>query len=83
VARLTGDGAIAGSTLTLAAAVRFAVEVTGLPLEVVVRAATATPATVLGLEGAGRLRPGAWADLVVLDTDLAVRRVLRRGSWVA
>jgi N-acetylglucosamine-6-phosphate deacetylase len=82
VARLTRDGAIAGSTLTLAAAVRFAVLTVGLPLQDAVRAATATPATMLGLDAVGSLEPGARADLVVLDADLEVRRVLRWGAWV-
>jgi N-acetylglucosamine-6-phosphate deacetylase len=83
VARLAGaDGAIAGSTLTMAAAVRFAVTAAGLPIEDVVRAATASPAAMLGLERVGSLRPGSQADLVALDADLGVRRVLHRGAWV-
>jgi N-acetylglucosamine-6-phosphate deacetylase len=83
VARLADSGAIAGSTLTLADAVRFAVRTTGLPIEEVVRAATASPAAMLGLDRVGALRPGFSADLVVLDEDLVVRRVLRRGRWVS
>ncbi len=82
VARLAGTGAIAGSTLTLAAAVKYAVGVAGLPIEEVVRAATATPAAMLGLDRVGALRPGSWADLVVLDEELEVSRVMRRGRWV-
>lgn len=82
VARLADTRAIAGSTLTMAAAVRHAVHVVGLPIEDVVRAATATPAALLGLERVGSLRPGHLADLVVLDADLAVQRVMRRGTWV-
>jgi N-acetylglucosamine-6-phosphate deacetylase len=82
VARLADTGAIAGSTLTMAAAVRYAVQVAGLPLEDVVRAATATPAALLGLDRVGALEPGLDADLVVLDDDLGVERVLRRGEWV-
>lgn len=82
VARLAGTGAIAGSTLTMADAVRYAVQVAGLPIEDVVRAATATPAALLGLERVGALRPGHLADLVVLDADLAVQRVMRHGAWV-
>jgi N-acetylglucosamine-6-phosphate deacetylase len=81
VARLADSGAIAGSTLTMAAAVRYAVQVAGLPLEDVVRAATAAPAALLGLEGVGALAPGHRADLVVLDDDLAVQRVLHGGQW--
>ena len=40
-----------------------------------------TPARALGLPAAG-LVPGAAADLVVLDADLAVVGVLCRGGWV-
>lgn len=81
VARLADTGAIAGSTLTMAAAVNFAVEVAGLPLEDVVRAATAGPAAMLRLDRVGSLRPGFRADLVVLDPDLDVLRVLHGGRW--
>jgi N-acetylglucosamine-6-phosphate deacetylase len=66
----------------MAAAVRYAVQVAGLPLEDVVRAATASPAQLLGLDRVGALSPGFRADLVVLDPDLAVQRVLHRGRWV-
>lgn len=83
VARLADSGAIAGSTLTMAAAVRHAVRVAGLPIADVVRAATATPAALLGLERVGSLRPGHFADLVVLDGGLTVQRVMRRGTWVS
>jgi N-acetylglucosamine-6-phosphate deacetylase len=82
VARLAGEGAIAGSTLTMATAVKFAVSVAGLRIEDVVHAATAAPAAMLGLEGVGSLLPGLRADLVALDADLEVRRVMRAGEWV-
>jgi N-acetylglucosamine-6-phosphate deacetylase len=82
VQRLSGSGAIAGSTLTMAAAVRYAVRVAELPLPEVVRAATTTPATMLGLPRVGALRPGYRADLVALDEDLRVVRVMRAGRWV-
>jgi len=82
VARLTEGGAIAGSTLTMAAAVKYAVQVVGLPIEDAVRAATATPAALVRLDRVGALVPGFRADLVVLDDDLDVQRVLHRGQWV-
>jgi N-acetylglucosamine-6-phosphate deacetylase len=82
VARLADGGAIAGSTLTMAAAVRFAVREVGLPIEDAVRAATATPAAMLRLDRVGALLPGYRADLVVLDDNLEVSRVLQRGKWV-
>ncbi|MPZ25745.1 MAG: N-acetylglucosamine-6-phosphate deacetylase [Micromonosporaceae bacterium] len=87
VARLTtadGDpGPIAGSTLTMDAALRRAVGA-GVSLVDAVRMAATTPARVLGLAGtAGALAPGLRADLVVLDPHLRVLRVMRSGTWVA
>ncbi|QBE48664.1 N-acetylglucosamine-6-phosphate deacetylase [Leucobacter triazinivorans] len=79
VARLSGDGAIAGSTLTLDAALRQSVAVCGVDLADAVLALTATPAAAIGRGGdLGSLRPGYAADAVLLDRDLAVQRV-----WVA
>ena len=66
----------------MAAAVKYAVQVVGLPIEDAVRAATASPAAMLRLDRVGALLPGYRADLVVLDDDLDVRRVLHRGQWV-
>ena len=67
----------------MASAVRYAVRRAGLSLEDAVRAATASPAALHGLPGVGQLRPGCDADLVVLDAELDVQRVMRRGQWVA
>lgn len=81
VARLADGDAIAGSTLTMDAAVRNAVNTAGLPLPAAVAAATATPARVLGLDGEiGALRPGLRADLLVLGEDLTVEEIYRDGA---
>lgn len=82
VARIRGTGAIAGSTLSLDKAIRFAVTQAQVPLEVAVRAASSTPADVLGRRDLGRIAPGARADLVVLDTQLTVQEVLHGGRAV-
>ena len=82
VARLISGGAIAGSTLTLDRAVRVAVSSVGLDLVDAVRAASTTPADILGRPDLGRIAPGARADLVALDADLRVLRVMRQGRWV-
>jgi N-acetylglucosamine-6-phosphate deacetylase len=80
VARLAGSDTIAGSTLTLGAAVRNAVAA-GVPLRYAVRAATSIPADYLGLGGVGRLEAGSRADLLVLEPDGKVSRVLAGGRW--
>jgi len=85
VARLAdGDrpGPLAGSTLTMAEALRRTVAA-GVPLVAAVRMAATTPARVLGLaDRLGAVAPGLRADLVELDRDLRVRRVMRAGRWV-
>ncbi|MDG4784168.1 N-acetylglucosamine-6-phosphate deacetylase [Micromonospora sp. WMMD961] len=82
VARLARDGAIAGSTLTMDAALRHAVTA-GIPIADAARMVATTPARAIGLgDRVGALQVGLRADLVVLDDDLNVVRVLRGGSWV-
>ncbi|MEU6423032.1 MULTISPECIES: N-acetylglucosamine-6-phosphate deacetylase [Streptomyces] len=83
VARLVEGGSIAGSTLTLDRAFRRAVTVDRLPVEDVVRALSANPARLLGMDDrVGSLEPGKDADLVLLDEDFALKGVMRRGEWV-
>ncbi|WP_410814553.1 N-acetylglucosamine-6-phosphate deacetylase [Micromonospora sp. 067-2] len=82
VARLARDGAIAGSTLTMDAALRHAVDA-GIPIADATRMVATTPARAIGLgDRVGALQVGLRADLVVLDEEFTVVRVLRRGSWV-
>ncbi|TDC33943.1 N-acetylglucosamine-6-phosphate deacetylase [Micromonospora sp. KC213] len=82
VARLARDGALAGSTLTMDAALRHAVG-SGVPMPDAVRMIATTPARAIGLgDRVGALRAGLRADLVVLDDDLSVVRVMRAGSWL-
>ena len=81
VACLAGTNTIAGSTLTLDKAVRVAVGA-GVPLELALQAATSHPADYLGITGVGRLDVGCLANLVALDDDLQVVKVMSRGVWV-
>jgi N-acetylglucosamine-6-phosphate deacetylase len=82
VARLARNGSIAGSTLTMDAALRRAVDA-GLDLPTASTMASATPARALGLlDEVGTLDVGKRADLVLLDDNLRVKRVMKSGSWV-
>lgn len=76
VARLVDGGSIAGSTLTLDRALRYAVTTAGLDLDDVLAALTSTPAGLLGRTDVGHLAPGAAGGAVVLDEDLELVRVL-------
>lgn len=83
VARLVEGGSIAGSTLTLDTAFRRAVTVDGIPVPDAVRALSATPARLLGIDDrTGSLEVGKDADLVVLDAGFRLTGVLRHGAWV-
>jgi len=85
VARVAGSDTIAGSTATMDRVFRFAVAHAGLTPDAAllqaVRQSSINAARALGLPSSG-LTSGADADLVVLDGDLAVRGVLRRGQWI-
>jgi N-acetylglucosamine-6-phosphate deacetylase len=75
-------GAIAGGTASLIDVVRRTVRA-GVPLVSAVKAATAVPARLLGLEHElGRLVPGLRADLVTLDESLPPVGVMRAGRRV-
>ncbi len=76
------NGGLAGSVLTLDAALRNAVGC-GLPLEGAARMLGEVPARYLGLRDRGRLGVGLRADLVVLDPDLTVSEVWVKGERIA
>ena len=76
------DETLAGSALTLDAAVRNAVKFLDIPLQKAVRMASETPAEILGLSEKGRIRPGADADLVVLDREGFVEETILAGETV-
>jgi N-acetylglucosamine-6-phosphate deacetylase len=73
------EGKLAGSTLTLDRALRNIVNL-GVPLADALRMLTLNPATLLGIEfKKGSLRPGADADILLLDENLHVTQVWTRG----
>jgi N-acetylglucosamine-6-phosphate deacetylase len=81
---LIGENTLAGSTLTLDAAVRNFTRFTGAPLETAVRLASRNPARMAGLtEQAGALREGGPADVVVLSPEGAVIETWLAGGRVS
>ncbi|MBI4463767.1 MAG: N-acetylglucosamine-6-phosphate deacetylase [Acidobacteria bacterium] len=74
------EGKLAGSVLTQDVAIRNTVTFTGVSLCEAVTMASWNPARLLGLEQKGRLRPGADADLVVLEPDGEVAGVMVEGT---
>ncbi|MBW3601444.1 MAG: N-acetylglucosamine-6-phosphate deacetylase [Actinobacteria bacterium] len=82
-ARLPGTGTIAGSTATMAAAVRNAVAHLPVDLPQASRMASGNAARLLGLDAElGRVAPGLRADLVLLDDALEVTATMVGGRWV-
>jgi N-acetylglucosamine-6-phosphate deacetylase len=77
----TAAGVLAGSAITLDAAVRSWVELTGATLAEAIAAASEAPAAAVGLPAP--LAPGSPADLCVLDETGTVVKVMRRGRWLA
>jgi len=75
------DGTLAGSTLTMDQALRNLVSL-GLPLRDASRRVSTYAADYLGLGERGRLASGCVADVVVLDRDLTLERVLVEGEDV-
>lgn len=82
VARLKGGGSLAGSTLLMDAAVRRSIRLGGRTVMEASEAASAAPAAAMGLVDRGRVGIGMRADLVALDDDLQVTRVMRAGEWL-
>jgi N-acetylglucosamine-6-phosphate deacetylase len=73
------EGKLAGSALTLDRALRNIVAL-GVPLDEAVRMLTFYPAQLLGVESRkGIIAAGADADLVFLDSQLQISKVVTRG----
>ena len=73
------DGTLAGSTLTMDQALRNLVNEIGLDLQEASQRVSTHAADYLGITDRGRLVPGAWADVVVLDRDLMLGDVYAEG----
>lgn len=80
-ARLTMDGSLAGSTLTMIEGYRYLVEEVGLTLSEASQVASLNPARVLGLQDSyGSIAKGKRADLVLTSSAFDVEQVLINGE---
>ena len=78
------NGALAGSVLTTADAVKNMVELVGLPIDTVIPLATEVPARIAGVATRkGKLEGRYDADIVELTEKLEVARVWARGEDVS
>jgi N-acetylglucosamine-6-phosphate deacetylase len=76
------DGTLAGSVLLMDEAIRNLVDWTTISAGQAIRMATEIPAALIGRDDIGCLRPGAFADLTVLDRNLNVLRTIVDGLTV-
>ncbi len=74
------SGLKVGSEASLFAEIRAAVLDYNVPLEMAIKVATSSPASVLGLHSKGRIKVSADADMVLLDEDLNIQTVLAKGQ---
>lgn len=70
------NGALAGSTLTMARAVKNMITRAGVAPEKVIPMATSAPADSIGARGFGRIEPGYDATMVMMDENWDVAGVI-------
>jgi len=80
--RLVSDGRLAGSVIALDTAVRNLAG-SGVALPLAVQAASRNGLELLGVTERGLLAPGQRDDVVELDDQLNVLRVMKAGRWRA
>lgn len=81
LARLCGDGTIAGSTLGMNEGLRMAIEEAGVPARYAINACTVNPARMLGVaDRKGKLCEGYDADIVVLGDRYEVVQTYCKGK---
>ena len=80
----TASGGLAGSTLSVDAAVRNMVELTGISPEEAIHMASLHPARLLGVDQQlGSLQAGKRASIIALDGGLHVQRVWIQGQHLS
>ncbi|UIK87756.2 N-acetylglucosamine-6-phosphate deacetylase [Arthrobacter polaris] len=83
VATLDATGSIAGGTATLLDVLRRTTAA-GVKFTDALKSATSVPAAVLDLtDEVGALRRGLRADVLIVDAELNLQRVMRAGQWLS
>lgn len=74
---------IAGSVTSLYDCMKKAVLEMYVPLEDAVRAATENPAKAIGIDKEyGKLDAGYWGNVVLIDKDMNIKHIIRRGKMI-
>jgi N-acetylglucosamine-6-phosphate deacetylase len=81
VAKMPGGEAFAGSVATTDRLVRNAIKA-GATLEDAVRMMTSTPAKMIGMTDRGEIARGKRADLIFVDHQMNIGRVMMAGKTV-
>lgn len=77
------DGTIAGSATNLMNCLRYTVKAAGIPLESAVKCATRNPAAAIGIaDEYGSIAAGKYANAVILNDNLEIVTIIRRGKIV-
>ena len=77
---LKNGGALAGSALRFNEGLHHVASLTGLPLHQLVQATSWNQAQSLGLPHFGKLEPGFFADIAILNPDFSVHLTLVGGE---
>ena len=82
-ARLSSDGALAGSVTNLFFCMKTAVKEMGIPLETAISCVTVNPAKSLGVyKTYGSITPGKKGNLVLMDEALEIQAVIKDGKVI-
>ncbi len=82
IAYLADMSSFCGSIATADRLVRVMHKEAGVPLPDCIKMMCATPAKVMDLPDRGRLAPGCYADLVLFDENIAIKKVIIEGEEI-
>ena len=77
---IDAKGSLVGTNICMMDGVKFLVKTCGIPLEDALRAASAVPARVMGIDHeSGYIDSGYRADLIVFNDDFKIRYIIQNG----